>query len=95
MSEELEPVDLDGLVALHAMTTQGTWVVMPEIHQHAKITLEGQGYFGVIADVSTAPDDYGRANAAFIAAAHQLLPQLAAELAEARRLLAEHLPSAF
>lgn len=84
----LNPTDLDGLVALHAQTTQGTWTVLPELHQDAKVVLEGRGYFGIIADVSTAPEDYGRANAAFIAASHRLLPALAEELAEARRQLA-------
>ena len=44
--------------------------------------------FGLIADVSTAPADYGRANTRFIVAAHTVLPALAAELAEARELLA-------
>lgn len=79
---------LDVLMALHAETTQGTWVVLPEVHQDTKIVLEGRGTFGLIAEVSTAPADYGKANAAFIAAAHRLLPELATELAEARRQLA-------
>ena len=82
---ELAPADLDGLMALHAQTTQGTWVVHHEMNQDTKIVLEGRGYFGLVAEVSAAPDDYGRANAAFIAAVHRLLPGLAAELAEARR----------
>jgi hypothetical protein len=88
---DLNPADLDGLIALHAQTTQGTWVVLPEVHQDTRVGLEGRGFFGLIADVSTAPDDYGRANAAFIAASHRLMPAvaaMAAELAEARRQLA-------
>lgn len=90
MANELEPADLDGLLALHARTTQGTWVVLPEVHQDTKIVLEGRGTFGLIAEASTSPADYGQANAAFIAASHRLLPVIAAELAEARRQLAEH-----
>ena len=93
MPNPQDPTDLDGLMARHAETTQGTWVVMPQIHQDTKVVLEGRGTFGLIAEVSTAPADYGRANAAFIAAAHRLLPklaaELAAELAEARKQLAE------
>jgi hypothetical protein len=87
--EALAPTDLDGLVALHAQTTKGPWVVLHETHQDTKIVQEGRGVFGLIAEASTAPDDYGRANAAFIAASHRLFPELAAELAEARQQLAE------
>ena len=86
--DALAQTDLDGLVALHAQTTKGPWVVLHETHQDTKIVQEGRGVFGLIAEASTAPDDYGRANAAFIAAAHRLLPAIAAELADARRQLA-------
>lgn len=88
--DELNPTDLDGLVTLHAQTTQGTWVVLPGINEDTKVGLEGRGHFGLLATASAAPADYGRANAAFIAASHRLLPVITAELAEARRLLAEH-----
>lgn len=77
------------LVALHAETTGGTWAILPDVHQDTRIVQEGRGLFGLIADVSTALADYGRANAAFIVAAHTLIPALAAELADARRQLAE------
>lgn len=87
--DPLAPTDLDGLLALHALTTKGPWVVLHETHQDTKIVQEGRGMFGLIAEASTAPADYGRANAAFIAASHRLLPELAAELIEARRKLAE------
>lgn len=90
MANELEPDDLDGLLALHARTTQGTWVILPGIHEHTRIGLEGRGQFGLIAEASTSPADYGQANAAFIAASHRLLPVIAAELAETRRQLAKH-----
>ena len=86
--DPLAPTDLDGLLALHARTTKGPWVVLHEVHQDTKIVQEGRGLFGIIAEASTAPDDYGRANAAFIAASHRLLPAIAAELADARRQLA-------
>lgn len=82
------PVDLDALAALHAQATAGTWSIYPDVHQDTRIILEGRGMFGLIADVSTAPADYGRANAAFIVMSHTVFPALLAELAEARRQLA-------
>lgn len=84
-----ELVDLDGLLELHAQASTGPWEIYPDVHQETKIIQKGRGMFGLIADVSTAPDDYGRANTRFIVAAHTLVPTLAAELAEARKLLAD------
>lgn len=83
-----ESVTLDDLLVLHAQTSKGPWEIFPDVHQETKIVQKGRGMFGLIADVSTAPDDYGRANTRFIVAAHTLVPALAAELVEARKLLA-------
>ena len=83
-----ESVTLDDLLELHAQTSKGPWEIYPNVHQETKIVQKGRGAFGLIADVSTSPDDYGRANTRFIVAAHTVLPALAAELAEARELLA-------
>lgn len=84
-----ESVSLDGLLELHAQTSKGPWEIYADVHQETRIVQRGRGMFGLIADVSTAPDDYGRANSRFIVAAHALVPALAAELVEARKLLAE------
>lgn len=88
MTSAPESIDLDSLLELHASTTQGPWELYPDVHQETRIVQQGRGMFGLIADVSTAPADYGRANTRFIIAAHTLVPALAAELAEARKLLA-------
>ena len=88
MTSAPECIDLDALLALHAQTSQGPWEIYPDVHQETKIVQQGRGMFGLIADVSTAPADYGRANTRFIIAAHTVVPALAAELAEARELLA-------
>lgn len=80
--------DLERLIALHAATTQRTWSIMPNIHEDTRIVEEGRGLFGLIAEVSTSTPDYGRANAAFIVAAHRAVPGMAAELAAARKKLA-------
>jgi hypothetical protein len=83
-----ESVTLDDLLELHAQTSKGPWEIYPDVHQETKIVQQGRGAFGLIADVSTAPEDYGRANTRFIVAAHALVPALAEELVEARKLLA-------
>lgn len=83
-----EPLDLEALLELHTQSSPGPWEIYPDVHQETKIVQQGRGMFGLIADVSTAPADYGRANTRFIFAAHTLVPALAAELAEARKLLA-------
>lgn len=88
---DLNPADVDGLMALHAATTQGTWVVLPGIHEHTRVGVKELGPLrGLVATASTNPADYGQANAAWIAAAHRLLPALAAELTELRQQLAGH-----
>lgn len=75
---------------MDARTTAGTWTIHPAIHQDTKIVLEGRGMFGLIAEVSTAPADYGQANTEFIVTvtAHTVFPALLAELSESRRQLA-------
>jgi hypothetical protein len=85
---EPDPLDAEALLELHALTTDGPWEIFPAIHQDTKIVQKGRGMFGLIADVSPDTADYGRANTRFIVAAHTHLPAMAAELIEARRLLA-------
>lgn len=77
--------DLAELLELHAQTTQRTWSVMPSVHEETRIVEEGRGNFGLIAQVSTSPADYGRGNTRFIVAAHREVPRLVRELASARQ----------
>jgi hypothetical protein len=71
MSRETE------LRALAANATPGPWKAYFTTHGDPHVVEAGKGLFGVIATVGTAPDDYGRDNARFMASVD---PETAAAL---------------
>ena len=59
---------LHSLRALAEAATPGPWEPYLNMHGDAYVCEKGRKLFGVIAHASSSPDDYGRANAEFIAA---------------------------
>ncbi|WP_026535756.1 hypothetical protein [Arthrobacter sp. H14] len=80
---------LSELEALHTSTTKGHWTIYPAIHEQNRIVQKDRGLFGLIADVSTEPKDYGRADAQRIVESHEAFPHLLAELSRLRAQNAE------
>jgi len=72
---DLKPVDLDALEKLHAASTQGEWRVNYLSNKW------------ILLPTNTEGDDNRIDNAEFVAAAHNALPALIAELRELRELV--------
>lgn len=82
MTDEL---NLDAIEARANAATPGPWEPYFTVHGHPHVVRAGQSIWGVI--VSISPDDYGRADCEFLAAARSDVPALVAEV---RRLRAEN-----
>lgn len=74
-------MDLEAIRARAAAATGGPWVPYFNSHGDPYVTLPGLYLTRRIADVSVSPDDYGKANAEFIAHAREDVPDLLAEVA--------------
>ena len=75
------------LRALRAAATAGRWVRTENVHAESAIAVAGFERTRRIADVVTAPTDYGRANADYIVEAVNAVPEVldALDAAEADR----------
>lgn len=65
------------------------WESTPNMHGDPSVSEKGRGAFGRIADLSTHPADYGRANMEFIANAPEDIRFLLAELQEQKNTIQE------
>lgn len=63
------------------------WEATPNMHGDPAVSEKGRGAFGRIADLSTHPEDYGRANMEFIANAPEDIRFLLAELQEQKNTI--------
>jgi hypothetical protein len=78
---ESDPIET--LTRLHAASTQGEWYAYFTTHGDPFVVGDPERWlFTRIADIATAPNDYGKANAEFIAAAHNLMPKVAERVRE-------------
>lgn len=84
--------DVAAITARAEAATAGPWAVYP-MHAEPRVVRAGHGVMGMVAVPSAAPDDYGNANAAFIATARTDVPTLAASH-EALRAEVERLRTA-
>ena len=84
----------EAVLALAAAATPGPWAPYYTVHVDPFVVPEGDGPGGAIANVSTAPPDYGRANCEWLGRAPGIALALVAERDEARaengRLRAEN-----
>lgn len=84
MTDRAVALDLDAIEAVANAATPAPWEAYYTVHGDPYVAQQGRPKFGVV--VSTAPDDYGRADAEFIAASREAVPAL---IAEVRRLRAD------
>lgn len=67
MTEEYDESRIDDIAGRLAKISAPSWEIFPNIHCDPAVTEKGRGGFGKVADLSTHPNDYGRANMHFIA----------------------------
>jgi hypothetical protein len=81
-------LDLDEIEARANAATPGPWEAYFTLHGDPMVVEQGQGPFGAVTLPSTAPDDYGKANAEFIAHAREDIPALVQRVRELEQTLA-------
>lgn len=71
---------LDAAQALSDAATEGPWAVYQTMHAEPRVVRAGRGVMGTVAVPAHTPDDYGNADAEFIAAARTDVPVMVAAL---------------
>ncbi|MEO7836631.1 MAG: hypothetical protein ABIS21_03190 [Acidimicrobiales bacterium] len=74
--------EIAAIAARADAATPGPWVPYFTVHGDPYVTQPNRGQFGMV--VSTARDDYGRADCQFLAAARTDVPALVAEVRRLR-----------
>lgn len=64
-----------------------SWEIYPNVHCDPAVTERGRQGFGKVADLSTHPSDYGRANMHFIANSPDDIAYLLAVIAEQQKTI--------
>ncbi len=78
---------LDAAQARSDAATDGPWAVYQTMHADPRVVRAGRGVMGTVAVPAHSPDDYGKADAEFIAAARTDAPAMVAAL---RAVLERH-----
>ncbi len=71
---------LDAAQARSEAATDGPWAVYQTMHAEPRVVRAGRGVMGTVAVPAHTPDDYGNADAEFIAAARTDVPAMVAAL---------------
>ena len=75
----MEPEEKARLRALCEAATPGPWEAWQTVEAEPVVSVAGRQMFGVVARPNYGREDYGKADAEFIAAAREALPALLAE----------------